>query len=150
MSEAKERSELRLFLNYRRDDSAGFTGRLFDSLSAVFNPANIFMDIDSIPAGVMFNKVVRQAIADADVVLVIMGRRWEGTAPDGSRRLDSRDDFVRSEVAAAIEMHKRIIPVLVDGAQPLPAGSLPADIAPLAFANAIELTHLRWSMTPAA
>src|SRR5580658_5846830 len=117
MLDASERSDLKLFLSYRRDDSAGSTGRLFDSLSASFDPANIFMDVDSIPAGDMFNEVIRKAISDADVVLVIVGRNWEGIASDGLRRLDSPDDFVRSEIAVAIELHRRIIPVLVDGAR---------------------------------
>jgi hypothetical protein len=102
------------------------------------------MDVDSIPAGDMFNEVIRKAISDADVVLVIVGRNWEGIASDGLRRLDSPDDFVRSEIAVAIELHRRIIPVLVDGARPLPSDTLPVDIALLAFANAIELTHQRW------
>ncbi len=36
-----------IFLSYRRDDDAGYAGRLYDRLSALF-PGAVFMDV---PAG---------------------------------------------------------------------------------------------------
>lgn len=38
----------RIFISYRRQDSAGYAGRLFDRLSNRFGQPNIFMDIDAI------------------------------------------------------------------------------------------------------
>jgi hypothetical protein len=144
IGEARERSALKLFLSYRRDDAAGWTGRLFDSLSATFDAGNIFMDVDSIPAGRMFEESIQRSVVNADVVLVIIGKNWAGAGEKGSRRIDQTGDFVRLEISTALENNKRMIPVLVDGVRPLLPEELPDDIKPLAASNAIELTHARW------
>jgi hypothetical protein len=41
-----------IFLNYRRDDSIGTTGRLRDRLVRDPRSSDVFMDVDNIPAGV--------------------------------------------------------------------------------------------------
>ena len=41
-----------IFINYRREDSAGTAGRLHDRLAQVFGRKRIFMDVDQIPAGI--------------------------------------------------------------------------------------------------
>lgn len=42
----------KVFVSYRREDSAGHAGRLFDRISAYFGDRiKIFMDIDSIAPG---------------------------------------------------------------------------------------------------
>ena len=37
-----------IFISYRRDDTGGYAGRLFDRLSTHFGRGNIFMDVDTI------------------------------------------------------------------------------------------------------
>ena len=44
----------KIFLSYRRQDSAGIAGRIYDRLRAHFGDDAIFMDIDNIPFGVDF------------------------------------------------------------------------------------------------
>ncbi len=39
-----------IFLSYRRDASAGYTGRLYDRLAGKYGKRNVFMDVDAIPA----------------------------------------------------------------------------------------------------
>jgi hypothetical protein len=43
-----------IFINYRREDSKGITGRLHDRLATAFGWKNLFMDVDSIPPGFDF------------------------------------------------------------------------------------------------
>ena len=122
----------RIFINYRREDSEAAAGRLHDKLAQTFGEDNVFFDTDDIPAGIDFVKVLRQQIEACDVFLAVIGRRWI-TAADaqGRPRLHDPNDFVRSEIGAALARDIPLIPVLVDGA-PLPAAhQLPADIAPL-------------------
>jgi hypothetical protein len=45
-----------IFLSYRREDSAGRSGRLNDRLSLEFGRDSIFMDVDGIPLGTDFVK----------------------------------------------------------------------------------------------
>ncbi len=102
------------------------------------------MDVDSIQPGRAFAESIRRSILESDVVLAVIGKNWSGRDDKGNRRIDARDDFVRLEIAAALENNKRVIPVLVDGARPPRREELPGDLAPLAAFNAIELTHSRW------
>ena len=42
---------LRIFLNYRREETSGHAGRLYDALAARFGEERVFMDIDRIEPG---------------------------------------------------------------------------------------------------
>ena len=96
-----ERSALKLFLSYRRDDAAGWTGRLFDSLAATFEAGNIFMDVDSVPAGKAFAESIKRSILESDVVLAVTGKNWAGTGEKGNRRIDSTSSFRTATPAAS-------------------------------------------------
>jgi len=134
-----------IFINYRREDSAGHAGRLFDGLSSRF-PGRVFMDIDTIEPGIDFVESITQAVGCCEVLIVVIGREWLFlTDATGCRRLDNPSDFVRLEIAAALERNIRIIPVLVeDAAMPRPE-DLPPDLAKLTRRNAIGLSDIRWA-----
>ena len=77
-----------IFLSYRRDDSAGHVGRLYDSLSVRFGSQRIFVDIDHISPGQDFIQVVDDAVGRCAVLLVVMGKRWAGTGHGKSGAAD--------------------------------------------------------------
>ncbi|MCI0830576.1 MAG: AAA family ATPase [Chloroflexi bacterium] len=130
-----------IFISYRRDDSAGHAGRLYDRLIDHFGPDQVFMDIDTIKPGQDFVDAVRQAIAGCDGLVAIIGREWL-TISDatGARRLDDPEDIVSLEIATALEQGIRVIPVLVQGA-PMPAATdFPETLKELAHRNAQEIS----------
>jgi hypothetical protein len=134
-----------IFLSYRRDDSAGHVGRLYDALSARFGSQRIFVDIDHISPGQDFIQVVDDAVGRCAVLLVVMGKRWAGTGRVGKRRLDDPGDFVRLEVVGGLKRTGlRMIPVLVGGAKMLGPAELPEDMRELSRRNAFELSDTRW------
>jgi hypothetical protein len=134
-----------VFINYRRGDDPGFTGRLFDHLERSFSRDQLFIDVDNIAPGLDFVEVLNGKVAKSDVLICVIGRGWlDARDEDGNRRLDNPDDFVRIEIAAALRQGKRVIPVLVNGAQMPRTDQLPADLAPLARRNAVRLTHERF------
>jgi hypothetical protein len=134
-----------VFVNYRRADSEGEAGRLFDDLVSRFGEKSVFMDVAAIEAGRDFRKAIDQSVATCSAVLAIMGLEWlELKNSLGQRRLDDPDDFVRLELASALRRDIPVIPVLVRGAKMPPADRLPDDLKDLAYRNAIELTHARW------
>ena len=105
----------RIFINYRRQDSEGHVGRLYDHLTRHFAPDNIFMDVSSIEPGEDFVEVLEEAVAGCDVFLAVIGPQWATiTDADGNRRLEQSDDFVRLEIASALRQDKLVIPVLVN------------------------------------
>jgi hypothetical protein len=107
-----------VFISYRRDDTAGYAGRLYDALTADFGKEHVFIDIDSIGAGQNFADVIEQQIASCSVVIVLIGKGWlASTDEHAARRLDNPRDFVRLEVASALRRKLPVIPVLVGGAK---------------------------------
>jgi hypothetical protein len=129
-----------VFISYRREDSGGYTGRLFDILSAEFGRENTYMDLDTIQAGDDFTSIIEQKIGVSDALVAVIGDRWLTIAgQNGMRRLEDPRDFVRVEIARALKLGIRVIPVLVSGAvMPEPA-QLPPDLRALAKRQAIEI-----------
>ena len=135
----------RIFISYRRDDSAGYAGRLYDRLGTDFGADNLFMDIAATEPGVDFADAIEQAVSGCDILLAVIGRQWL-TITDGAgrRRLENPDDFVRLEIAAALKRNIRVIPVLVQGAAMPHAEQLPEPLKPLTRRQAQELSDGRW------
>ena len=129
---------VRIFLSYRRDDSGGYAGRLYDRLSQHFGHDHLFIDVDNIPLGHDFVEVIQNEVGSCDVLMAVIGRQWlTSTDPQGQRRLDNPEDFVRLEILTALERRIPVIPVLVGGASmPRPA-ELPNVLQPLARRQAL-------------
>jgi hypothetical protein len=135
----------KIFINYRRADSIGTAGRLSDRLARSFGKQNLFMDVDSIPAGVDFIADLKSHVAKCSVFLVVIGPNWLDVKDEsGERRLDSPDDAVTIEIAAALERDIRVIPVLVDGAHMPKADQLPESIKSLVRRNAVEVRNTQF------
>lgn len=71
-----------VFINYRRDDDPGFTGRLYDWLERDLGTKQIFMDVDSIEPGLEFKLVIDAMVAGCDVLLAVIGPRWLTTVDE--------------------------------------------------------------------
>ena len=135
----------KIFINYRRGDDPGNTGRLFDRLQEAFAPEQLFMDVDNIAPGLDFVRVLEEQVGQCDALLAVIGKGWIDARDDkGGRRLDNPEDFVRIEIESALKQDKRVIPVLVgDTHMPRPE-ELPEAIRPLARRNAVRLSHERF------
>lgn len=134
-----------IFISYRRDDSAGYAGRLYDRLAAHFGSQRVFMDVEGIEPGVDFVTAIEEAVGSCRVLIVIIGDEWT-QARDGSgrRRLDDPNDFIRLETGTALQRGIRVVPVLVDGASMPHVDDLPDDLKPLTRRQAIEISHKQW------
>jgi hypothetical protein len=134
-----------IFINYRRNDSEGEAGRLFDDLVSRFGDESVFMDVAAIEPGRDFRKAIDQSVASCSVLLAIIGLEWlEARDASGERRLGDPNDFVRIELASALRRDIPVVPVLVRGAKMPRVDQLPDDLKELAYRNAVELTHARW------
>lgn len=141
----KQEGPEKIFISYRRNDSEGFAGRLFDQLGHHFGEDQIFMDFDAIEPGEDFVEVIEAAVSVCHLMIVVIGKGWlTCTDLEGRRRLDNPDDFVRLEIATALGRGIRVIPVLVAGASVPRSNQLPEPLAQLARRNAFELSSKRW------
>lgn len=133
-----------IFISYRRDDSSGHAGRLFDGLSARFGEEQVFMDIDQIEPGEDFVQVIESAVGSCEILIALIGRNWLASRDESGRRLDNPNDFVRLEITAALVRGIPVIPVLVQGARMPRPQDLPEDLSALSRRHALELSDLRW------
>lgn len=134
-----------IFVSYRRDDAAGFAGRLEDELERRFGNIDVFRDVDDIASGEDFVRRLDHALESCAVFIAVIGRSWlTARNADGGRRLDDANDFVRQEIGAALGRDVRVIPVLVDGARMSAEADLPDDLKSLARRQAHELSDSRW------
>jgi hypothetical protein len=134
-----------IFISYRRDDTEGEAGRLFDDLTREFGSNSVFMDVAGIRPGVDFVQAIEQNVADCGVLLAIIGPVWATiTSASGQRRLDDPNDFVALEIASALKREVPVIPVLVHGAKMPSQDQLPESLKSFSHRNSVELSHARW------
>lgn len=132
----------KVFISYRRTDSASSTGRIYDRLIAKFGRKNVFKDVDDIPPGVNFATYIQDSLRQCGVALVVIGRDWLNSRDaNGSRRLDDAADFVRIEIETAIQLGLTIIPILLEGASMPPLSQLPEPLRPLALVNGVAVRN---------
>jgi TIR domain-containing protein len=138
-------SAQRVFISYRRQDSAAYAGRLYDAMVDRFGERNVFMDLDLAP-GVDFVERITEAVSACQVLVEVIGPTWAGVKDDeGQVRIADPEDFVRLELEIALKRPEvTVIPVLVAGAQMPDRGDLPPDLRALARRNALELSDRRW------
>jgi len=128
----------KIAISYRRTDSDA-TGRIFDRLVERYGKDSVFRDIDNIPFGIDFRKVVNDALRDTDVLIAIVGPNWRSVSKDGSARIDDANDFVRIEVETALQRGIPVIPVLIGGAVMPTTAELPESIRTFSYRNAASI-----------
>ena len=134
-----------VFISYRRDDSGGFAGRIYDRLASRLGRENVFFDVDTIPPGRDFVDVLSERVGKCDALLAVIGKHWVSSADsENHRRLDDPQDFVRIEIEAALSRNVPVIPVLVDGAAMPHANDLPDSLTKLIRRQAVEVSHARF------
>jgi non-specific serine/threonine protein kinase len=134
-----------VFISYRREDSAGWTGRIYDRAVARLGRDRVFLDVETIKPGEDFSQAIEEILERVDAVFVVMGPGWlRAVDPAGRRRLDDPSDYVRRETAIALERGIRVIPVLVNGAGMPEPRDLPRDIRQLGLRNAISISDTRF------
>ena len=135
-----------VFISYRREDSASQAGRLSDHLGTHFGGDRVFIDVGAIQLGEDFARKIRDGLTVSDALLAVIGKRWLDARDDaGQRRIDNANDFVRIEIATALERGTWVVPVLVSGAAMPCEHELPEPLVPLARCNAIDISDARFT-----
>ncbi|MET0543894.1 MAG: toll/interleukin-1 receptor domain-containing protein [Variovorax sp.] len=130
----------RIFISYRRADSAGHAGRLKDDLTRILGD-RVFMDVADIAPGVDFERALHSELSSCGAVLAVIGPRWLEAL--NAPRVGQ--DYVRLELVQALaQADVRVVPVLIQGASLPAAGQLPADLQPLVNRQATVIRDDRW------
>ena len=130
----------KIFISYRRADSADVVGRIYDRLIQQFGKSAIFKDVDSIPPGVDFKEHLEKAVARCKVFLAVIGDSWLDVTDSKQRsRLQDPSDFVRIEIESALNRNILVIPLLVRGSIMPGEKKLPPSLRKLVYRNAISI-----------
>jgi hypothetical protein len=130
----------KVFISYRRDDSADVTGRIFDHLATHFKEKIVFQDVNTIPLGQDFRDVIQKAVEGCQVLLAVIGPNWLTVkGEDGKRRLDNPTDFIRLEIEVALRRQIPVIPILVGKATMAKPDQLPLTLQPLAYRHGLQV-----------
>ncbi len=107
-----------IFISYRRTDSQHAAFAVSASLKQAFTDEEVFFDRNSFKGGEIWPDDLREAAAQAKVMLVLIGEGWL-TASDkhGRRRIDQTDDWVRQEILTAIHGNSKILVVTLEKAK---------------------------------
>jgi hypothetical protein len=103
-----------------------------------FGRESVFMDVDNVPFGVDFRDHLIEELGKTDLLLAVIGSRWNAVEK-GGRRLEKANDYVRLEIATALKQRIPVIPILLDGTRMPGPTELPEDLQPLAFRNAADV-----------
>ena len=107
----------RAFISYRRETDQGTVAALYRGLVDVFGTESVFFDQEEVKGGERWPSRLKDELDRATVVLVVIGPKWLTLAgADGVRRLDEPEDWVRQEIAHALQQCPNVIPVLLDSA----------------------------------
>lgn len=135
-----------IFISYRRDDTSGYAGRLYDQIGAHFGADHVFMDVEDITPGSDFVQVLEQQVGTCDALIALIGKNWLTLKDDQNRpRLGNSDDFVSVEILAALKRNVDVIPVLVGGAKMPLQRDLPESLKQLSRRQALEISDARFA-----
>jgi hypothetical protein len=130
----------KIFISYRREDSAANALGIGQYLEHQFGRKNVFIDVD-MRAGIKFPEVLERRLAECKVMLVLIGPEWlNARDKQGHRRLDNSDDWVRLEIARALKRNITVVPVRINGTELPPKEELPNDIQALLDHQAASVT----------
>lgn len=107
---------MRVFICYSRSLTDGVSGRIDDHLRNRFGPQSVFRDVDDIPLGEDVEACIKEQMAGAEIVLVVIGPDWTSEA----RNPHEEGDFIRLELELALRHGLPIVPVFVEGVSEMP------------------------------
>jgi hypothetical protein len=125
----------KIFISYRRQYDSYLVTSLGEDLRERFGEDSVFVDTDDIPGGADFKEVLAEAVAQCDVLLVIISKQWA----TGRRRLTNEADYVRIEIESAMARNIHVVPVLLDKAKMPELKDLPESLQKFAFRQWIDM-----------
>ncbi|MFI2378127.1 TIR domain-containing protein [Streptomyces sp. NPDC018964] len=127
-----------VFINFRRADTGGAAPHIDTGIRGTFGEAEVFRDQRSIDKGAHYPDQIRRKLRKCELLLALIGRKWETAVDEDHRRcLDDETDWVRMEIALALQWGLTVLPVLVDRDEMPDRADLPEDIRALTTRQAL-------------
>jgi len=135
-----------VFISYRRADAEAEARYLSDTLGPRVGRDRVFIDTVSLAPGDAWLERLHQAVDACSLMLVVIGPGWNPASGSQARgRLFEPDDVVRAEVARGLAGERRVIPILVRGAQMPQVDDLPEGLQALPGRQAVVVEDGLWT-----
>jgi hypothetical protein len=135
-----------IFISYRREDTSGYAGRLYDQVSAHFGQDHVFMDVADLEPGSDFVDTIERKVGTCDALIALIGKNWLTIKDEQNQvRLSKPGDFVSVEIAAALKRNIEVVPVLVGGAKMPLQRELPESLQLLSRRQALEISDVHFA-----
>jgi hypothetical protein len=135
---------LRIFINYRHEDTWGEALLLYDRLAKRYGAGNIFLDTRSLKPGMKWLEEIKSHLPAQGIFLALIGPRWLPSmrTREEASVAEPAEDYVRFEIEYALKRNSglKVIPVLVGDAMPPAPDRLPRSLQPL---TRIEVEQVR-------
>ena len=133
-------TRLRVFVNYRHEDTQGTAWALYFKLAEQFGEENVFFDHGSLRPGTQWLQEIKAHVDTAGAFIVLIGPQWMSSLTAHQQR--GGEDYVAKEIDLALRSsHLTVFPVLVDEAPPPDAGRLPPMLRGLSDRQVERLRH---------
>jgi hypothetical protein len=146
--QSRPSSGVRIFINYRREDTWGEALLLYDRLAGRFGTENVFLDSRSLRSSMEWLEESKSQATSSTVFLSLIGPRWTAIMKARAEEITHpSEDYVRFELEYALSRGPgiRVIPVLVgDDRVPFNAAELPKGLQPLTKIEAEDVRPKRF------
>jgi hypothetical protein len=132
---------LKVFINYRHEDTQGTAWALYMKLEERFGAENVFFDNGSLRSGMRWIEEIKTHLAQCGAVIVLIGPQWMSSLTSHLQR--GGEDYVVKEIDVALRGGPRVtvIPVLVDEAELPDPRDLPTSLRALPGYQVQRLRH---------
>jgi TIR domain len=127
----------RVFISYRRADTAQAASWLFNRLTEHFGQQQVIKDVDPAPYRGNLPQAIGAAVASCDVLILMIGPHWMAVTGEG---LHDPNDYVRLATETALARGILVVPVTIDGARMPVPGELPPSLASMAGQPAFQVS----------
>ena len=139
---------LKVFINYRHEDTQYAAWVLYLKLEERFGAENVFFDNGTLRPGMRFLEAIKSHLAGGGAFIALIGPKWMAALTTHLQR--GGEDYVAKEIDLALLSGPRttVIPVLVDDAELPDPRELPPSLRALPGRQQERLrpTHLRYDI----
>ncbi|QIH75184.1 TIR domain-containing protein [Macrococcoides canis] len=101
-----------IFISYRREDGVEYAEELVRLLKN--KGCRVFFDKDNLKIGDEYPLELEKSLNSCQDIVLIISKSYFGKNKVGKARIFVEDDWVRREIKVAIDLKKKILPIVID------------------------------------
>lgn len=136
-------NDRKIFLNYRKEDSSGYSLALYHELIRWYDKEIVFKDFNNIYPGEEFREAINEALNSCEILLIIIADKWLDLLKH-RKDLAHTQDFVLLEISTALSKNIYTIPITINGAYMPADADLPDELKKLAHRQFLNIDQTRF------